>query len=81
MFDRVLRCRVGLKWSEERLKKLSKVICQLDLDGNLIQEWPSIHEASRQTGAGRKEIKRCANGEMKMTKGFKWKFKEHEETI
>lgn len=52
-------------------------VCQLDSQGNVIAEFPSINEAERQTGACASSISVvCRNGKLKTAGGFYWKFKE-----
>lgn len=46
------------KW---KVRKLSKPICQYDLNGNLINEYPSIREAKRVTGIDRDTIRDSIN--------------------
>ena len=74
--------RYGKKNSEEHKLK-SKMnhpfrteILQLDLNGLLIDEFVSIHEASKITGIHRSLISRCCRGLSKKSKGFIWKYKE-----
>lgn len=43
--------------------KMSKAVCQYDRNMNLIGEYPSIIEASRQTGCDRRTIQRQLKGE------------------
>lgn len=53
--------------------KVSKKIYQYKLNGELLAEYPSMHEAERY-GYGRKEIKKCCMGMYKQHKGYKWSF-------
>ena len=53
----------------------SKPILQLDLDGNIVNEYPSIHEAERQTGFKNQNICNCLKGKRKTCGGFIWKYK------
>lgn len=59
-------------------KALSKTVLQLTLDGKLVREWPSAHEAQRQGGFHQGYISACCRGEYghKTHKGFIWKYKE-----
>lgn len=54
--------------------KYSKPVAQLDMDGNEIARYPSIAEATRQTGIN--NIARCCEGlsRFKHCGGFKWKW-------
>lgn len=73
--------------SEETKKKISeshknrdnkrcKKVGQYDLEGNLIQIYPSIREAERQTGLDRCGISFCCNGKFKTSNGYIWNFIE-----
>jgi hypothetical protein len=52
-----------------------KPIAQYDLEGNLIQEYPSIKEAARQLHQDEKAIIQVAKGMYKQWNGFVWKYK------
>jgi hypothetical protein len=54
----------------------AKIIVQCDLEGNIIKEYHSIGEASRQLGINRRHITLCANGKEKTAAGFTWKWKQ-----
>lgn len=68
------------------IEKCSKVVLQLDKDGNVIAEYPSIVEASKATGANKQSISDVCRGTIKMVNGkpyqrktaggYYWKFKE-----
>jgi hypothetical protein len=70
---------------KDKLKKrLSKLIYQFDLNGNLIKEWVSTSEASRVLGISGGHIRECANGNQTANHGknfrtkaggFIWKYK------
>lgn len=53
----------------------SKPIIQYDLDGNFIQEYPSMHEAARCLGLKQGGISMCCRGIAKTAYGFVWKYK------
>ena len=57
--------------------KLSKIVLQLTLSGELVREWPSMMEAHR-NGFKQSIIWCCCNGKYrrKSHKGFLWKYKE-----
>lgn len=63
--------RRGLK---NRNNRLSKRIYQLDDDNNIIKEYPSISEASRQLNLTMQSLSGCLNGKTKHSGGYKWKF-------
>lgn len=54
----------------------AKPVLQLTLDGQLVQEWPSTHEAARQGGFNRGNISNCCLGKYKTHGGYVWKYKE-----
>lgn len=58
-------------------KEKSFPVFQLDLDGNILKEYPSIREASRQTGIKDIDIRRVCYGlnGRKTAGGYKWKLK------
>ena len=71
----------GKHHSEESKKKISQSkgvngIIQYSKDGKFIAEYPSIMEASRQTGCNQGHICSCCKGRLKTCGGFIWKYKE-----
>jgi hypothetical protein len=52
-----------------------KAVFQIDLKGNLINEFISINEASRKTGYRVSDISACCNNKQKTAFGFVWRFK------
>ena len=74
----------GKKLSEETRRKMSKAringkkskkVLQFTLDGELIREWPSLMECSRNGYEGA-NICKCCRGKRKSAGGFLWMFKE-----
>lgn len=58
-------------------QKLSKVVIQIDKNTNVvINIFPSIREAERQTGFSNAHIQKCCKGKYKTTGGYKWEYKE-----
>jgi hypothetical protein len=55
-------------------KDQSKPIAQLDLNGNLIQSFPSVGEARRCLGVDKSAIGRVCNGVCKTHFGYKWAY-------
>lgn len=49
------------------------IICQYDLDGNLIAEYNNISEAARAVGGRTDSIRWALDGKLKTTYGFVWK--------
>ena len=56
--------------------KCSKTVLQYDLQDNLIKEYPSIHQAYRETGFDYRHIIKCCKGKRKTAYGFKWQYKQ-----
>jgi group I intron endonuclease len=56
-------------------KDKKRIVCQFDLQGNLIKEWPSIKEATQYIKANSGEICACCKGKQKTVKGYKWSYK------
>ena len=59
-----------------RNEKCSKPVLQFTLDGILVKEYPSIHQAYRETGFSQGNISSCCNGKLKTAYGYKWRYKE-----
>ena len=55
--------------------KCSKTVLQYDLQDNLIKEYPSIHQAYRETGFDYRHIIKCCKGKYKTAYGYKWRYK------
>lgn len=66
--------------TEEHRRKISeshptkKSVSQFSLDNILLNGFPSINEASRQTGIRVPDISACCNGKQKTAQGYIWKF-------
>jgi len=80
----------GKHFSEEHKRKLSESnkepqclsVIQYDLDGNYIQEYKSLLEASIQTDINKSSIGKCCKGYYKKSGGYKWGYtKDSEEKI
>ena len=53
----------------------SKSIIQIDIETNeIINKFPSIREASRQTGFSSGNISMCAKGNYKTAHGYIWRY-------
>lgn len=61
---------------ERRAKAQSRRVLQFNLDGNLIREWISLMEVSRQTGWSQGAISECCRGEYKTSHGYVWRYAE-----
>ena len=64
----------------KRLRKVCKPVIQYDLSGKMIKEFVSIGEASRETKVTAGQIRKAALGEYKAAKGYRWKFKDKQNT-
>ena len=53
--------------------KQSKRVLQLSLSGDLIREWPSLNECSR-NGFNQGEVCKCCQGKKPQYKGFRWEY-------
>ena len=73
-----MRYGTGSKRAAEKRKiLLSKPVLKIDKETNeIVAEYPSVMEATRQTGSSIGNISKCCNGKQKTYKGFKWKYKE-----
>ena len=77
----------NLEWCTERenaihgtrtkrvAEKLSQKVIQLDLNGNVLNEFESMVQAGQETGVSRSNISSCCNGKLKSAGGFKWRRK------
>ena len=59
------------------IEKIQKVVLQIDKNTNVvINIFPSMKEAERQTGYNHGHICNCCKGKLKTTGGYKWSYKE-----
>ena len=61
---------------EPQKKVLSKPVYQYTKNMTFIDEYPSIWEASRQTGVNQSSIGRCCMGKRKSAGGYIWRYKD-----
>ena len=61
-----------LSYLPEARRKSAKHILQYSLTGELIMEYPNIHEASKATGIRESTIYKCTSGKNKTSGGFIW---------
>jgi len=59
-----------------RNNKYSKKVIKLDDNDNVIKEYPSISEASRQNGVSYQAISDCLRSKQKHSANYKWVYKE-----
>ena len=80
----LMTCKENVNWGtrNERIAKKqingkkSKSVLQYDLNDNLVKEYPSAHQAERETGFDNGYIIACCKGKYKTAYNFKWKYKE-----
>ena len=77
---KISEANTGKHPSEETRKKISQSmgvngILQFSKDGELIAEYSSLTEASRQTGCNNSHICECCKGKQKSCGGYIWKYK------
>lgn len=65
-----------LKANEGVKKKCGKPVMQFTKDGELVNEYCSVGEASRQTGTNKGNIISCCKGKYGSAGDFIWKYKE-----
>ena len=58
-----------------------KPVCQYDLYGNFIKEYPSAMQASDKTNIDNSSISACCREEILYTKNFQWKYKDSDKII
>ena len=56
----------------EKNRKNMKSVSQYDKDGNLVNTYRSISEASKQSNISRQSIRDCVNNKLKTAGGFAW---------
>lgn len=75
-YDSEKRIQANKKSILAAIEHNRKSICQYTPDGELIATYPSIIQASIETGANAGHITQCAKGRHKTCGGFKWKYKD-----
>ena len=63
-----------VKYKKPKLYQ-GKTVCQFDLDGKFIREYPSSSEAARQIGVSKNSIHLGVNKKVKRIAGYQWRFK------
>ena len=61
--------------TNQKNKKGSIPVLQYDMNGNLINEYPSMREAERQTKIQHTRISACCKGKIEYANKNKWKYK------
>ena len=76
----ISEAHMGIPRSEATKKAIgeghSKKVLQFTKSGELIKEWPSAMEASRQLGIAQPSICNCCIGKYKSAGGYIWKYAE-----
>lgn len=74
--DRAYNVHYGTGIKRNKESQSSKPVLCYSLDGNLIEQYNSIREASNATGAGRTNISFCCQNKPKYKSagGFKWRY-------
>ena len=57
-----------------RIEKTSKPVKQFDLQGNFIQEFPSVMEVQRKLGYFQGGVSSVCRGERKTANGYRWSY-------
>lgn len=79
--ERIGEAKKGMKLSEETKNKMknhpnkSKIILQIELNGNIIADFHSLCEVQRQLGYEKASVSRCCLGKQKTAYGYKWQYK------
>lgn len=73
---RIVSEETKLKHSKAMIKTAGRKVHQYDLQGNMLNTFDSVAEASDKTGASRTKIVAVCKGRRKMTAGFQWAY-EH----
>lgn len=77
--DEMRRKKGNSTKQSEHIKSIQKPIQKYSLNGNFIEEYPSIMDAARSLGNPKNTrvgIKRCFQGKQKYAYGYIWKLKE-----
>lgn len=61
--------------NERVSKKMGRITLQLSMQGDVINEYHSAHEASKVVGVPLPNIIGCIQGKRKSAKGYKWRYK------
>lgn len=70
-----IRETYGKDYPNKKQSPIKKAVLQYDTNGNLISEFESGFQASKQTNVNYININQCCNGKMAKAGGFIWKFK------
>lgn len=59
------------------LNKRGKTVFKYDKDNNLLQSYPSLQQATRETKINQSHISQCCNNKRKTAGGFVWRYAEN----
>ena len=71
--------KIKVSNTQKNRKDLSKPIIQIDLEGNIINQYPSIKEAARYNNLFHSNISKVLLGKNKTCGGYIWKYKNEGE--
>jgi hypothetical protein len=71
----------AIKMNLTSSNKQKRAVFQYDTGMNLVSEYETLKEASKQSGTNINSIRDCCNGKTNSTKGYIWKFKEEKVKI
>lgn len=69
-------CKLKVRFGKHRNNTVNqdKPVIALNLDGEYLNSWESVREASRNTGVDFSSIAKCCRGKYKTAGGFRWRF-------
>ena len=73
-YGKIVGKKYGKKNGAINGKKCSLPILQFTKSGELVKEWPSLHEADCQLGIARSSIGKCCKGRCKSAGGYIWRY-------
>ena len=59
-----------------RITRQNRIVIQKDVEGNFINQFPSISKASRDTNICRVRINKCVKNKCDLAGGFKWEYSQ-----
>lgn len=74
--DRLKKQMQNEDFRKRQAEAVNKPVIQYDKEGNFEADYPSVKEASRQTGVDNSSISACCKGKLKSAGGKKWKYKD-----
>lgn len=65
---------VAASYTSAKSTHRRRAVTQMDMDGNIIQTYPSATNAAEELGLQQALISKCCNGQRKSTGGYRWAF-------